>query len=57
MRIDKSKDVRPAIDKAIKTKKTVVMEFICAEEEDVWPMVPAGAPISKMLDEKDYTLV
>jgi acetolactate synthase-1/2/3 large subunit len=57
IRVEKDKDVRPAIDRAIETKKTVVMEFICEEEEDVWPMVPAGAPISKMLDEKDFTLV
>ena len=57
IRIDKTDQVRPAIDKAIKTRRTVVMEFICAPEEDVWPMVPAGAPINQMLDEKSYTLL
>jgi acetolactate synthase-1/2/3 large subunit len=57
MRIERTKDVPSAIKKAINTKKTVVMEFVCTKEEDVWPMVPAGAPISRMLDEEDYTLV
>ena len=29
--------------------KTVVMEFLVEREEKVYPMVPAGAPITDML--------
>ena len=57
MRIDKTADVSSAIREGIKIKRTVIMEFICSKEEDVWPMVPAGEPISNMLDEQDFTLV
>ena len=49
MKITKKKDVRAAIDKAIKTKNVVVMDFRVATEENVFPMVPAGGVINKML--------
>ena len=49
IRIDKKKDVRAAIDTAIKTKNVVVMDFRVAGEENVFPMVPAGGVINKML--------
>jgi acetolactate synthase-1/2/3 large subunit len=29
--------------------KTVIMEFMVEPEESVYPMVPAGAPITEML--------
>jgi len=49
MRITKKKDVRAAIDKAIKTKNVVVMDFRVVTDENVFPMVPAGGVINKML--------
>ena len=49
MKITKKKDVRAAIDKAMKTKNVVVMDFRVVEEENVFPMVPAGGVINKML--------
>lgn len=49
MRIKKSEDVRPAIEKAMKIDNVVVMDFIVEEEENVFPMVPAGEAINKMI--------
>jgi len=50
MRIERPEDVRAAIDEAIRTPKTVFMDFRVEKEENVWPMVPAGAPISEMIE-------
>lgn len=49
IRIEKKKDVRPAIKKALATKNTVIMDFIVEPEENVFPMVPAGKPINQMI--------
>ncbi len=50
MRIERPQDVREAIEEAIRMPKTVIMDFQVEKEENVWPMVPAGAPISEMID-------
>ncbi len=42
-------EVVPVIKKALSIPKPVLMDFIVAKEEDVYPMVPAGAAITKML--------
>ncbi len=49
MRIKKKADVVPALEEAIKSKKPVVMDFVVAKEENVFPMVPAGASLSQMI--------
>ena len=49
MRIAKKEDVVPALKEAIKTKKPVMMDFIVEQEENVYPMVPAGASLKQML--------
>lgn len=49
LRATKPKEVVPVIKKALSTPKPVLMDFIVAKEEDVYPMVPAGAPMTKML--------
>jgi len=49
MRIKKTEDVRPAIEKAMKIDNVVVMDFVVEEEENVFPMVPAGEAINKMI--------
>ncbi|MFH1783241.1 MAG: biosynthetic-type acetolactate synthase large subunit [Candidatus Omnitrophota bacterium] len=49
MRITKKKDVKKAIKDAIKIKNVVVMDFVVEPEENVFPMVPAGQPINKMI--------
>jgi len=52
IRIERKKDVRPAIERAIASPKTVVMDFAVEREENVWPMVPAGAAIDDMMMEE-----
>jgi len=49
MRIKKKEDVLPAIEKAMSIDNVVVMDFVVEEEENVFPMVPAGEAINKMI--------
>ncbi|MDY6852084.1 MAG: thiamine pyrophosphate-dependent enzyme, partial [Thermodesulfobacteriota bacterium] len=46
---EKPDDVALIISEALKTKRPVIMDFRVEREECVYPMVPAGAPISNML--------
>ncbi len=48
--VTKKQDVRPAIEKALKTDNTVFIDFRVEPEENVYPMVPAGEAINRMLD-------
>jgi acetolactate synthase-1/2/3 large subunit len=49
MRIEKPGDVVPALEEAVRTRKLVVMDFVVSPEENVYPMVPVGSPLDKML--------
>jgi acetolactate synthase-1/2/3 large subunit len=51
IKVTRKRDVRPAIDKAIETPGPVVIDFAVDREENVMPMVPAGAAISDMIME------
>lgn len=42
-------EVEPVLKQGLSTPKTVIMEFLVEREEGVYPMVPAGAPITDML--------
>lgn len=53
MRIRKKEEVKDALIEAIKVDKPVVMDFIIHPEENVTPMVPAGAPIKTMISSKE----
>ena len=46
-------EVAPAIEKAIQLKKPVLINCIIPKDDKVFPMVPAGAPISDAFDEED----
>jgi len=41
--------VAPALQEAIKARKPTIIDCAVEREENVYPMVPAGAPINKML--------
>ena len=47
--VTKKEEVRPAIDKAIATDNTVFIDFRIDPEENVFPMVPAGEAINRMI--------
>ncbi len=49
IRVDKPSEVEDAIRKALSIKGPVFVDFHVEPEEDVYPMVPAGAPINNML--------
>jgi len=49
LRATKPEEVESVIKKALSINAPVFMDFIIEPEENVYPMVPAGAPITKML--------
>jgi acetolactate synthase-1/2/3 large subunit len=49
LRATKPEEVVPVIKKALKTPNLVIMEFVIAQEEKVYPMVPAGKATTEML--------
>ncbi|HUT64990.1 MAG TPA: biosynthetic-type acetolactate synthase large subunit [Spirochaetota bacterium] len=53
IRIEKKADVDGALREAIELNKPVLMDFLVNPEENVTPMVPAGAPINKMISSKE----
>ncbi|MDD5156168.1 MAG: thiamine pyrophosphate-dependent enzyme, partial [Candidatus Omnitrophica bacterium] len=48
--VTKKEDVRPAIDKALSIDNTVFIDFRVDPEENVYPMVPAGEAINRMIE-------
>ncbi|MFH1752937.1 MAG: thiamine pyrophosphate-dependent enzyme, partial [Candidatus Omnitrophota bacterium] len=49
IRVTKKSEVREAIDKALSIKNTVILDFRVEREENVFPMVPAGQAINRMI--------
>ncbi len=49
LRATKPNEVEDVIKKALSIKKPVIMDFVVAKEESVYPMVAPGAPITGML--------
>jgi acetolactate synthase-1/2/3 large subunit len=49
IRVTDAKEVKPALKKAIAAKRPVVIDFVVEREENVFPMVPPGGAIHKML--------
>ena len=53
IRVTKKEEIGPAIEKAISLKCPVLIECMIPEDDKVFPMVPAGAPISEVFDGDD----
>lgn len=53
IRVTKKEEVADALKTAVSLKKPVVIECIIPEDDKVFPMVPAGAPISEAFDATD----
>lgn len=50
IKVEKPADVRPALDEAFKQKdRLVFLDFITDREENVYPMIPAGAGLNEMI--------
>lgn len=54
IRVTKKEEVQPALEKAIALKCPVVIECMIPEDDKVFPMVPAGAPIAEVFDGDDF---
>ncbi len=50
IRVNKKEQVRPAIEKAFETDNVVFVDIAVDPEENVWPMVPAGEAINRMIE-------
>ena len=53
IRVTRKEEVADAIKRAIDMKKPVLVECVIPEDDKVFPMVPAGAPISEVFDATD----
>ncbi len=49
LRATRPEEVRPVLEQAIAIPKPVVIDFAVAREENVFPFVPPGAPLTKMM--------
>ncbi len=49
LRATRPEEVEQVLKKGMSTKKPVIMDFVVEREECVYPMVPAGSPITEML--------
>ena len=45
-RVNDRKDLRPAVERMIKSKKPYVLEICVEKEDNVFPMIPSGASVS-----------
>ena len=53
IKVTRKEEVGPAIEKAIALKAPVLIECIIPEDDKVFPMVPAGAPLTDVFDGDD----
>jgi len=51
--ITERKDIKSALQNAIKAKESYILNFMIEEEENVFPMVSAGGSIKDMILRKD----
>jgi acetolactate synthase-1/2/3 large subunit len=49
LRVTEKREVGPAIRKALAMKRPVIVECITKEDENVYPMVPAGASLNEII--------
>jgi len=50
LRIEKKEEVEPALKEGLATDGPVIMDFRVDREENVYPMVPAGAALHQMIE-------
>jgi len=50
LRATKKSEVKDVIEEAVKSQRPTIIDFVVEREENVSPMVPAGAAINEILD-------
>ena len=53
IRVTKKEEIGPALEKAVKLKKPVVIDCWIESDDKVFPMVPAGAALEETFDQDD----
>ena len=53
IKVTSKEEFAPALEKAIAQKRPYLIEVVIQEDDKVFPMVPAGAPISEAFDDED----
>ena len=53
IRVTKKEEVAPVLEKALSLGRPVLLDCMIPEDDKVFPMVPAGAPISEVFDAQD----
>jgi acetolactate synthase-1/2/3 large subunit len=51
LRVKDKSQVAPAIEQAMNTPGPVVVDFIIKQDENVYPMIPAGESVKEMMEE------
>ncbi len=49
LRATRPEEVTPVLQEGLSVNRPVIMDFVVEAEESVYPMVPAGAPLTEML--------
>ncbi|GAB6138768.1 biosynthetic-type acetolactate synthase large subunit [Halanaerobaculum tunisiense] len=52
-RVTEVEEIRPALEEALNSPEAYVLDFIIEEEENVFPMVPPGGSLDKMVLKED----
>ena len=52
-RVNKSEDIRPVLQESMDSNEAYLIDFMIEEEENVFPMVPAGGSLADMILRKD----
>jgi len=50
LRAERPSEVNDVLDEALRSNRPTVIDFVCDPEENVFPMVPAGASINEFLE-------
>ena len=51
LKVEKVKDIKPALQKAMKQKGSILVEFLCDPTEVILPMIPSGGGFNDMIVE------
>jgi acetolactate synthase-1/2/3 large subunit len=53
LRVKRKSETIPAIEKAMETDGPFLIDFVVEPEENVYPMVPSGEALSKVIEEPE----
>src|SRR5947208_11839332 len=57
LRVEHKREVESAIREAREYKGPILLDFMIDQEENVWPMVPAGAALSETIEAPEEEMI